>query len=40
MDNMWILNDNLSSNTNPMFLEEWEGEIILLFIVKLGKEVS
>ena len=23
-----------------MFLEEWEGEIIMLFRVKFGKEVS
>ena len=23
-----------------MFLEEWEGEIIILFRVKFGKEVS
>ena len=30
----------MSSNTNPMFLEEWEGEIIMLFSVKFGKELS
>ena len=40
MDDMWFLNDNLSSITNPRFLEEWEGEIIMLFRVKFGKEVS
>ena len=40
MDNMWFLNDNLSTNTNPRFLEEWEGEIIVLFRVQFGKEVS
>ena len=37
---MWFLNDNLSSNTNPMFLEECEGEIIMLFRVKFWKKVS
>ena len=37
---MWFLNDNLSSNTNPRFLEEREGEIIILFRVKFEKEVS
>ena len=40
MDDMRFLNDNLSSNTNPRFLEECEGEIIMLFRVKFGKEVS
>ena len=35
-----ILFDNLSSNTNPMFLEEWEGKIIMLFRLEFGKEES
>ena len=30
----------MSSNTNPRFLEEWEEEIIMLFRVKFGKDVS
>ena len=34
MDDMCFSNDNLSSNTNPRFFEEWEGEIIMLFRVK------
>ena len=37
MDDMWFLNDNLSSNNNTRFLEEWEGEIIMLFRVQFGK---
>ena len=40
IDNMLFLNDNLSSNTNHRFLKEREGEIIVLFRVKFGKEVS
>ena len=33
--NIWFSNDNLSSNTNPRFLEEWEGEIIVFYTSKL-----
>ena len=40
MDNMRFLIDNLSSNTNPRFLEELEGELFILFRVMFGKEVS
>ena len=40
MNNMWLLNDTLSSNTKLNFLEEWEGEIIVLFRVKFGQKVS
>ena len=37
---MWFLNYNLSPKTNTRFLEEWEGELIVLFRVQFGKEVS
>ena len=39
-NDMWFLNDNLSSNTNPSFLEEWEGEIILLFRIHFEGSIS
>ena len=34
------LNDNFSSNTNLRYLEECKEEIIMLFRVKFGKELS
>ena len=35
-----MIYDNLTSNTIPRFLGEWEGEIIMLFRVKFGKIIS
>ena len=40
MDDMLFLNDNVLSITNLRFSEEWEGDIIILFRVKFGNEVS
>ena len=37
---MLFLNDYFSSNTNRRFLVEWEGEIIILFRVTFGKDIS